>query len=112
MQPIYLKINNNLPLMVIPDSDAHMDGHPILTYSYAVYKDPQAGKEHRFTNTDALLAPDKTNDPNYVGTLSFEQPGRMFSFAADGQEQLPEGAIQEIIEQLTHYRENPNLWAL
>jgi hypothetical protein len=89
-----------------------MDGHPVLTYSYAIYKDPQAGQEHHFTNTDNLLGPDKKNDPNYLGTLTFEQPGRMFSYEADGQEQLPGGTIQEVIEQITHYREHLGTWAL
>jgi hypothetical protein len=54
---------------------------PIYFNSYAVYKDPQAGKEHRFTNIDTLVAPNKTNNPNYLATLSFEQLGRIFSFA-------------------------------
>jgi hypothetical protein len=112
MKPIYFEVDNHLPLMIIPDSDAHMDGHPVLTYSYAIFKDPQAGGDHHFTNTDALLLPNKKTDPNYLGTLTFEQPGRRFSYEADGPGQLRAGVIQEVIEQITHYRENPNLWAL
>jgi hypothetical protein len=111
MKPIYFKVDNHLPLMIVPESDAHMDGHPVLTYSYAIYKDPAQGGHH-FTNTDRLLTPDKKTDPNYLGTLTFEQPGRMFSYEADGMEELPGGVIQEVIEQITHHRENPNLWAL
>ena len=111
MQPIYFEVGNHLPLMIVPESDAHMDGHPVLTYSYAIYKDPDQGGHH-FTNTDRLLTPDKKTDPNYLGTLIFEQPGRLFSYEADGPEELPGGLIQEVIEQITHYRDNPNLWAL
>lgn len=38
MQPIYLHVDNKLPLMIIPDSVAHIDGHPALTYTYVIYK--------------------------------------------------------------------------
>src|ERR1700710_3020935 len=99
MKPIYFEVDNHLPLMIVPESDGHMDGHPVLTYSYAIYKDPQAGSEHHFTNTDALLTPDKKKDPNYLGTLTFEQPGKLFSYEADGHGELPGDAIQEVIEQ-------------
>jgi len=111
MQPIYFEVADHLPLMIVPDADAHMDGHPVLTYSYAIYKNPHHGGDH-FTNTDRLLTPDKKTDPDYLGTLTFEQPGRLFSYEADGREELPGDVIQEVIEQITHYRENPNLWAL
>jgi hypothetical protein len=111
MQPIYFEVADHLPLMIVPDADAHMDGHPVLTYSYAIYKNPHHGGNH-FTNTDRLLTPDKKTDPDYLGTLTFEQPGRLFSYEADGREELPGGVIQVVIEQITHYRENPNLWAL
>jgi hypothetical protein len=111
MQPIYLQIDHHLPLMMIPESAAHMDGHPVLTYSYAIYRDPDEG-EHRLTNTDRLLTPDKKTNPDYLGTLTFEQPGKVFSYEADGPHELPEGAVQEIIEQISHYRENPGLWQI
>jgi hypothetical protein len=62
-----------------------MDGHPVLTYSYAIFKDPNNGKNH-LTHTESLLTPDKKNNPNYMGTLVFEQPGRLFSYEADGQQ--------------------------
>jgi hypothetical protein len=112
MKPIYIEVDSNLPLMIVPESAAHMDGHPVLTYSYAIYKDVQTEKDHRFTDTDALLTPKKKNDPNYLGTLTFEQPGRIFSYEADGGEELPRGAIEQVIEQITHYRENPALWTI
>jgi hypothetical protein len=112
MQPIYFEVDHHLPLMIVPDTNAHMDGHPVLTYTYAIYKDTTESKLHRVTNTDALLSPDKKKDPNYFGTLTFEEPGRMFSYEANGEAGLPEGIIQEVIEQITHYRDNPDLWAL
>lgn len=111
MQPLYLEAGNYPPVMIVPESEAHMDGHPILTYSYAIYKEPDRNG-HNFTDADQLLTADKKNHPDYLGTLKFEQPGKLFSYEADGQQVLPNGAIQEIIEKLTHYRENPALWML
>ena len=109
MKPIYIKVNKNKPLMVIPDADGHMDGHPVLTYTYALYdyngNDPSP-------DMDTLLSPDRKDRPDYMGTLTFEQPGKLFSYAADGQQKLSSGELEEAIEQITHYRENPNLWVI
>ncbi|SMC59236.1 hypothetical protein [Pedobacter africanus] len=38
MKPMYFEIDEHLPVMVIPDADAHVDGHPVLTYSYTLYR--------------------------------------------------------------------------
>jgi hypothetical protein len=38
MKPFNLKIAQSLNLIIIPDSDRHMDGHPVLNYSYSIYK--------------------------------------------------------------------------
>ena len=54
MQPIYFEVDNHLPLMIVPESDAHMDGHPILTYRYAIYKDLDNGSQP-LINTDRNL---------------------------------------------------------
>jgi hypothetical protein len=64
MQPIYFEGDHHL-LMIVPDSNAHVDGHPVLTYTYAIYKDVEGGKAPRYKNTDALLSPDKKEDPNF-----------------------------------------------
>ena len=112
MKPIYLKIDNKLPLMIVPDSDGHMDGHPMLTYSYVIYRDEDSNNHLGAVDTAQLLAPDRIHNPNYMGTLSFVQPGKMFSYAADGPQELSGDEVTEVIEQITHYRENPNLWAI
>ena len=111
MKPIYIEIDHHVPLMVMPEADAHMDGHPVLTYSYAIYRDAYQS-ENRFTDTDRLLTPDKKTNPDYMGTLTFEQPGKVFSYEADGQHELPECAVEEIIERITHHGDNPALWSV
>jgi hypothetical protein len=112
MQPIYLQIDNNLPLMVVPESDAHMDGHPVLTYSYAIYRNENDIDNTHFVDTAEFLAPDKKTKQNYLGTIVFHQPGKLFSYQADGNEVLSRDEVEQIIEQLTHYRERPDLWKL
>lgn len=112
MQPIYLKIDDHLPLMVIPESDAHIDGHPVLTYSYAIYRDEPGDGDHFSVDTEKLLAPDRIKHPHYLGFLVFEQPAKLFSYTADGKEALTGDQVGEIIEQITHYRENPALWRI
>ncbi|MDB5130253.1 MAG: hypothetical protein JWR02_2 [Mucilaginibacter sp.] len=112
MQPIYLKADENLPLMIIPESDAHMDGHPVLTYSYCIFKDHSTDGNHYSLDKDQLLSPERKKDPNYLGTITFEQPGKLFNYTADGEHSLGSDEIHHIIEEITHYRENPGLWTL
>jgi hypothetical protein len=112
MQPIYLEISDKQPLMVIPESEGHMDGHPVLTYSYIIYKDDEAGKALQSVSTDDLLSPERIKNSNYAGRLLFEQPGRLFSYEADGQIVLTSTEVEQIIEELTHYRENPTIWRI
>ncbi len=38
MKPIYLTIDNSRKLMVVPDTAAHLDGHPVITQTYSIYK--------------------------------------------------------------------------
>ena len=112
MQPLYFKIDNNLPLMIVPQSDAHVDGHPVLTYSYLIFRDENVEDHHYTVDTDKLLTPDRKNNPNYMGTLNFVQPGKIFSYEADGNHALEQRDIEEVIEMITHYRENSALWQI
>jgi len=112
MQSIFLKIDNDLSLMAIPDTQAHLDGHPVLTYTYSIFKNPPTTGNFDSQQQDQLIQPDKKTNPDYMGTLTFEQPDKLFSYEADGLLSLSSDEVQQIIEQLTHHRENPNLWAI
>ena len=74
--------------MVIPDADAHMDGHPVLTYSYALYRVPPGTVRWETGNNDALLTPDKRKDPDYLGTIYFDQPYKAYTYTCDGMNEL------------------------
>jgi hypothetical protein len=111
MKPFYFKIENDLKVMVIPDADAHMDGHPTLTYSYAIYM-VAPGEDKKQTNTDALLTPERIKNPNYLGTIYFDQPYKAFTYTSDGMNELSGAEVKEIIDKITHYRTNPTLWRI
>ena len=38
MTPIYYYVNNK-SLMIIPDTQAHLVGHEIITFNYSIYSD-------------------------------------------------------------------------
>jgi hypothetical protein len=108
MKPIFITTANGQPLMIIPDTTAHMDGHPVLTHAYSIYKVQPLFSGG--TENDVLLV-NKEQNPDYLGTLTFEQPGKLFAYTTtDGGEVLPEGQIEELIEELSNYRDNPQYW--
>jgi len=103
MKPLYFSVDNNKPLMVIPETKIAMDGHPVITVNYNVYKDHpyEYGEE-----------PVKRDNPEYMGHIVFELPDKLFSYIADGYEELSDEEVREAIEKITYYRENPELWNL
>ena len=52
MKPFFITVDESLPLMIVPDSVAHMDGHPVLAFSYSIYKRTKANSD--VTDTDKL----------------------------------------------------------
>jgi hypothetical protein len=108
MKPFYLEVAESLQLTIIPDSDAHMDGHPVLTYSYSIY---------RFVENDDLqvkqarLHLEDKCDTDYLGVILFEAPGRSFTYHA-GSQSLSGHQVEDLIEKITHYRDNPAMWLI
>ena len=49
-------------------------------------------------------------DPDYYGYITFEKPGQLFSYTPGDQLELTRQEVEEVIEQLNHYRDNPELW--
>ena len=39
MKPIFFTVDNSLPLKIIPDTQAHLDGHTVIAYNYNVFFD-------------------------------------------------------------------------
>ncbi len=59
---------------------------------------------------DDTLHPGVNNDPNYCRHITFEKPGQLFQYTADGKNELSSDEVQEIIENLSHVRYSPSLW--
>lgn len=112
MKPIHITIDHKTSLIIIPDSQAHMDGHPVLTYTYSIYRDQKNGDRNQVSSKEANLHLEKNNDPDYMGYITFEQPGRLFTYTADGATDLESDEVQEIIEQISEYRDTPNMWQI
>jgi hypothetical protein len=107
MAIFYLEIGRNLPIMVVPETRVYMDGHPILTRSYSLYKD--VGMD----NPDDVFTLDdqkKQSNPNYLGYITFEIPGRVFNYVPDGVQTLSREEVEQAVEQISHYRDNPDIW--
>ena len=110
MKPLYFTLSNNKKLMVIPDTQAHLDGHTILTYTYSVFTDVGAGNPLVARSKESTLHLEEINDPNYFGFITFERPGQLFSYTADGRHELNAEEVNELIEHLSDVRDNPSLW--
>lgn len=108
MKPIFFTIDNSLPLKIIPDTQAHLDGHTVITYNYNIYLD--SAKNDPVKGLTQPKASDKMTDPDYYGYITFEDPGHLFSYTPGDQLALTRQEVEEVIEHLNHYRDNPKLW--
>lgn len=107
MQPIYFTVGNNLPLLIIPDTQAHLDGHTIITHTYHLYRQPEDTLSRKLFQLDDYLGVNKDKNPNYMGYLTFDVPGKAYSYTGDGQTNLSPEELEELIDYLNFLRDNP-----
>ncbi len=107
MKPLRIVLESTRPLIVVPETDVKMDGHPILTYNYTIFNDVNNEANGLLNISEKKL--EKVGNPNYLGIITFENPGRLFTYTR-GEAALESSEIQEIIEQISHIRDNPSLW--
>jgi hypothetical protein len=112
MKPLYFTLQNGLRVMVIPDTQAHLDGHTIITHTYSVFQDTGLGNPLIARSKENTLHLEHIKDPYYYGYLTFELPGTLFTYTADGQKELSSEEATELIEHLSDVRDNPGLWEL
>jgi len=112
MKAFYILMKDITPIMVIPDVNAHVDGHPILTSSYALYKSDGSQDRIDTLNTDKLLAPEKLKHPDYLGTIFYDEPDHSISYDADGLNELSAYEVEDIIKQINSYRKNSGIWQI
>jgi hypothetical protein len=110
MSAIFFSIDLGMPIMVIPDTNAQADGHAVITYTYSIYRDTSGGNPALERSKESELHLQKHTDPNYMGYITFEDPGKLFTYTADGKDELSSDQVEEIIEHISHYRDNPSMW--
>jgi len=110
MKPLNFTLENGRKVMVIPDTQAHLDGHTVITHTYSVFEDIGAGNPLIARSKESTLHLERITDPDYYGYITFERPGSMFSYTADGQKELTSEEATELIEHLSNVRDNPALW--
>lgn len=96
--------------MIIPDTAAHLDGHPVITHTYSIFKDKGTNKPALARSKESILHLERITDPDYYGYITFDIPGRLFTYTADGTLELSDEETQEVIELLSNARTNPALW--
>ncbi|MGZ3871501.1 MAG: hypothetical protein ACXVJD_01215 [Mucilaginibacter sp.] len=110
MKTLYFTLDSNLKLMVIPDTQAHLNGHTIITRTYSIFMDSGTGNPLLSRSKESTLHLEVIDDPDYFGFITFEKPGAVFSYTADGQRELNSEEVTELIEHLSDVRDNPPLW--
>jgi hypothetical protein len=109
MRPIFFTLTNDFHIMAIPDTDAHFNGHPVISYTYSLFIDQAKGNPQQALKKESTLHLDKIKDPNYLGFIAFEKPANVFSYTG-GERSLTGTEIEEVIEHLNLIRDNPTLW--
>lgn len=110
MRPLYFTLSSGTALTVIPDTHVYQDGHPIISYTYSLFHNrAQEGikVEPEFTGK---VYSDYVNHPDYAGFITFEEPGKLFTYSSHGDEPLTLEEAEEAIEHISHIRDNPKLW--
>ena len=112
MKPIFTTVGKEQHLMIIPDSEASANGHAVLTYTYSLYTDNFGGSGEYIEKKERKLLLEVKNDPDYLGYITFQQPGKLFSYTADGPNKISTDEVQELIDIINHYRDTPQLWMI
>lgn len=107
MRPLFFITQNKLPLTIIPDTMAHVDGHPVLTFTYSIYKGQSEELLQARTNRQHL---ENIHDPDFMGVITFEAPGKMFTYTPHNGHSLESREVEEVIEFLNEFRDNPAHW--
>ncbi|MFA6086453.1 hypothetical protein [Mucilaginibacter sp.] len=112
MTPIFFTVGHGKSVKIIPNTQAQVNGHPVLTYTYNIYKNGGLDNKATLRRQESELLLEHKLDPNYLGYITFEDPGKVFTYTADGHDVLSATEIEEIIENISHYRDHPGLWPL
>jgi hypothetical protein len=100
MVPLFFSLGNRLELMVIPDSDAHVNGQTILINTYSIFLDVAKGDPQQSKNKESSLHLERVKDPDYFGYLTLKKPGSGFTYTEDGRKHLSTDELEQLVEQI------------
>ncbi|WP_143822013.1 hypothetical protein [Mucilaginibacter pedocola] len=106
MAPLFLTLSGDKHLIIIPDTQAHLNGHEVITYTYSIYADRQDGSPYPGMRMESTLHLQDNPDPDYYGFITFEKPGSLFTYTSDGKLELTPEESNEVIEFISHVRDN------
>ena len=109
MNPLNFKLPD-LPLVIIPDTQAHLDGHPVITRTYSLFLDLSTNNPLVMERRKSELHLDRINDADYYGLITFELPDKLFSYTSGPVNELNTDQVEQVIEFLSHYRSHSGLW--
>jgi len=100
MAPLFFLLGNRLQLMVIRDSEAHLNGQAIITKTYSIFQDMALRDPRQSRSKEATLHLERINDPEYYGFLTLEKPGAPFLYTDDGIKHLSADELEQLIEEI------------
>jgi hypothetical protein len=100
MAPLFFSLGNRLQLMIICDTDAHLDGQNLVTKTYSIFRDMALRDPRQSKSKEGTLHLERINDPEYYGFLSLLAPDSTYIYTANGLKQLSEDELEQLIEQL------------
>ncbi|PWK78721.1 hypothetical protein LX99_01169 [Mucilaginibacter oryzae] len=111
MKPFFIDLpSQGLHLIILPETEPRMDGHPVITYSYHIFRRGNFSSDGSRGLESPILLMKKEDDPNYLGHINYEQPGIIFNYIADGAEVLSRTEVEAVIDEINRYRKLPRLW--
>ena len=98
MKPLFFSLGSRLQLMVIPDSDAHVNGQTVLTNTYSIFTDAASGDPRQSKSKENSLHLERVTDPDYFGYLTVHNS--RFTYTDDRKKHLSADEIEQLIEQI------------
>ena len=100
MAPLFFTLGNRLPLMIIPDTQAHLNGQTLVIHTYSIFLDVNKGDPRQSEGKEYFLHLDRIKDPNYYGVITFEESGMLSMYKGNGNKELSSDELEELIERL------------
>jgi hypothetical protein len=100
MTPLFFTLNSGRPIMAITDNIAHFDGQTEIALTYSFFIDKDNGNPNQQINKESHLHLVENDDPDYLGYITVEKPGRVYSYTGNGTNRLSIAEIQDAVEQL------------